>query len=75
MKRLASVTVALAVFGSALAFATSCNKPKDWNCECTVNGNKNTSIIRDKTYKEAKAECNKSGSAFGIDYKCNITVF
>ncbi|MCY1532603.1 hypothetical protein D9M68_678860 [compost metagenome] len=75
MKRIASITAALAIFGGAIAFGTSCNKPKDWNCECTVNGNTSTSIIRDKTYKEAKAECNRSGSVLGVDYNCKITVF
>lgn len=75
MKRIASISAALAIFGSAIAFATSCNKPQDWNCKCTVNGNTNTSIIRDKTYKEAKAECNKSGSMMGVDYDCKITLF
>ncbi|RQO29663.1 hypothetical protein DBR32_15505 [Taibaiella sp. KBW10] len=75
MKRIASVSAALAIFGTTFAFTTACNKPKDWNCECTVNGNKSTSVIKDKTYKEAKAECNKSGSLLGVDYNCSISVF
>lgn len=38
---------------------TSCNKEKDWQCVCTVNGSKTTGIIHDETKKDAREECKK----------------
>lgn len=52
---------------------TSCKK--DWTCECTVFGQTGSDVIKDKTKKDAKAECQKNeddGSAFGIPVNCKL---
>ena len=75
MKQVITAILGLALTSGAVAFGTSCNKEQDWNCKCTVNGNESTSVIRDKTRKEATAECNRSGSVLGVDYDCKLSLF
>ncbi len=75
MKKVITAIVGLALTSGAIAFGGSCNKEQDWNCKCTINGNETTSVIKDKTRKEAKAECDKSGSLLGVDYDCKLSLF
>lgn len=75
MKKNISKILGFGLIVGALFFTTSCNKKQDWNCVCEINGNKNTTLIKDKTRKEAKADCNNSGSFLGIDYECKISLF
>ncbi|HET8572995.1 MAG TPA: hypothetical protein VFL76_03905 [Edaphocola sp.] len=72
MKRIITTTVGLSLLMGTVFVTSSCNKKQDWNCKCTVNGNESTSVIHDETRKDAKAECNKSGSVLGVDYDCHI---
>lgn len=75
MKRIITVFAGLSLAVGATIAGTSCNKEQDWNCKCTVNGNETTTVIRDKTRKEAKAECDKSGSVLGVEYDCDLQLF
>lgn len=72
MKRIITAFVGASLLVGTISITSSCNKKQDWNCKCTVNGNESTSVIRDKTRKDAKAECNKSGSILGVDYDCKL---
>ena len=75
MKKILTAITGIALVAGTAAFASSCSKEQDWNCKCTVNGQESTSIIKDKTRKEATAECNKSGSVLGVDYDCKLSLF
>ncbi len=75
MKAIATFILSAGMVLGIAGTLSSCSKTQDWNCKCVVNGNESTTIIRDKTRKEAKAECNKSGSILGIDYDCKISLF
>lgn len=75
MKKLITVIAGAALFSGTTLLFSSCSKEQDWNCKCTVNGNESTTVIKDKTRKEAKAECEKSGSLLGVDYDCNLSLF
>lgn len=75
MKRIITVFAGLSLAVGATIAGTSCNKEQDWNCKCTVNGNEQTRIIKDKTRKEAKAECDQAGNIMGVQYECNLQLF
>lgn len=72
MRKIITAVIALSLTIGGMTLTTSCNKKSDWNCKCTIGSSTNTSIIKDKTRKEAKAECNKSGSLLGVDYDCKL---
>lgn len=75
MKRIITVFAGLSLAAGAIITGTSCNKEQDWNCKCTFNGNESTTVIKDKTRKEAKAECDRSGSFLGAEYNCDLQLF
>lgn len=75
MKKVKLAILGLALTAGTVLVGSSCNKEQDWNCKCTVNGNESTTVIRDKTRKEAKAECDRSGSFLGVDYDCKLSLF
>lgn len=75
MKRIITVVAGLGLAVGATIAGTSCNKEQDWNCKCNINGNESTTVIKDKTRKEAKAECDKAGNVLGVQYECNLQLF
>lgn len=75
MKRIITVVAGLSLAVGATIAGTSCNKEQDWNCKCNVNGNEQTRVIKDKTRKEAKAECDQSGNVLGVQYECKLLLF
>lgn len=48
---------------------------KDWTCECTAGSFSNSSTIENKSLKDARDQCNSSGSVLGVDYECSVKVF
>jgi hypothetical protein len=75
MKKVIISTVSLLGISSILVF-TSCYKEQDWNCVCKdSNGNETTDLIKDKTRKEATAECNSKINILGYERECKLNLF
>lgn len=50
---------------------------KDWNCDCTVNGDDYSSLIKNSTKPNAGKKCGDYGKGIGSQqgnyiYKCNV---
>ncbi len=76
MKKVITAIAGLALTSGAIVFSNSCSKEQDWNCKCKDNqGNETTDVIRDKTRKEAKAECDSKISILGYERECKLSLF
>ncbi len=67
-KFLLSVVIALGISGCA---------KKDWNCDCTVNGDDYSTVIKHSTKSNAGKKCGDYGKAIGSQqgnyvYKCKV---
>lgn len=75
MKRVISAITGMALMGGMFAMA-SCYKEQDWNCVCKDNqGQESTDLIRDKTRKEARAECDSKINVLGYERECTLSLF
>jgi len=64
------LTVAVGLIGSG------CTK-KDWNCDCTVNGDPYSTVIKNTTKSKAGKACGDYGKRIGSQqgnyvYKCKV---
>ncbi|OJV54121.1 MAG: hypothetical protein BGO31_12240 [Bacteroidetes bacterium 43-16] len=76
MRRVITALSGLALAGGTFIFASSCYKEQDWNCVCKDNqGQESTDLIRDKTRKEAKAECDSKINVLGYERECKLSLF
>lgn len=75
MKRMISALMGITLMSGTLIMS-SCYKEQDWNCVCKDNqGGESTDLIKDKTRKEAKAECDSKINILGYERECKLSVF
>lgn len=75
MKKMIMVALGLVTL-LLLVFFASCYKEQDWNCVCKdSNGIETTDLIKDRTRKEATAECNSKVNILGYTRECKLNLF